>query len=77
MLTCPECGSSELRLRDGESSPAVQWFSCPSGHRFSHRTLGGKAAEFSGLIIAAAVVTRLFLDHHGFFDGVDDFFGSV
>lgn len=77
MLRCPECGSSELKFREAESSPAVKLFHCDNGHRFSHKTWVGKTGEFSGLVIATTVVARLFLDHHGILDVVDDVSSSL
>jgi hypothetical protein len=69
MLFCPDCGSTDLTLRAAESSPAVQWFNCPNGHRFFHKTGWGKSAEFAAMLIACTAIARLFLDHP-----LDDFF---
>ncbi len=76
MLRCPECGSSELKLREADSTPTIKWFNCENSHKFSRKTGWGQAAEFSGLVIAATVVTRLLLDHHGILDIIDDASGS-
>jgi hypothetical protein len=73
-MTCPECGDTKLSLREAESSPAIKWFTCGNGHRFFHKTAIGKAAELSGITIAAVVVTRLLLDHGDFLDIPTDSF---
>jgi hypothetical protein len=65
MLHCPDCGSSEITLREAESSPSLKWFDCINGHKFFHKTGWGKAGEFTSFVIAGSVLARLLIDHHG------------
>lgn len=74
-IRCPDCGSLDLALREAECSAMIKWFTCENGHKFSHKTGLGKSAEFSGCVIAIAVVTRLILDHGGG-DVLDDMSSS-
>lgn len=71
-MKCPDCGVSIVTLSEVESSATVRWYRCNQGHRFFEKTGMGKVTEFSGLILAAACVLRLLLDHHGLFDSLDD-----
>jgi uncharacterized protein (DUF983 family) len=70
MLTCPECGSSALTLRQAESSPAIRWYKCNGcGYKFPHKSSAGKAAEFAPLVLATAIVGEVLL---GLFGGGGD-----
>jgi hypothetical protein len=58
-VTCPDCGSSQLTLREAESTWNSQWYQCPNGHKFCHKTLGAKLTERAPLVIAACAVARI------------------